>query len=373
LLPTPHFDPGDTGSLRDLGRALKGLLAAAESTPTVDSLFKGRNTLCAELTNAGVAPEFVREMTAYGLATDDGEQVRIPFQIRMVEDSIIVTDRPISNWRAEAHYIDPLWGGPTLYKLLIREPARHVLDLGCGCGVMGLVASRFSDRVLGIDINPRAVVVARLNVALNGIENIDIVESDLFTAARGQTFDRILFNSPTGFELRPRSELEAGEEILERFFSEVLGHLDQDGYVQLEVGFMDRRDSTFWERVQVWLGPGAPPLQLVVLERFRINRGVRFFLQRLLLSLQDRTNGFDVVAISRGWLVMRRGEHVALQVPLDQATLSDQVNTDFGDVLVRSLMESRGHLEADALTPLRIAPRQVLEDCLRRMETISWR
>jgi SAM-dependent methyltransferase len=372
VLPTPHFDRRDAASLRDLGEVLKALLAVAQSTPTVASLFKGESTSRAELTNVGVAPEFVRQMTAFGLATDDGERVRIPFQIRMVDHSVIVTDRPMSDWRTVENYIDPLWGGPILNKMLIRGPARHSLDLGCGCGVMTLAAARFSNRVVGVDINPRALVVARLNVALNGIENVDIVESNLFSAARGQTFDRIFFNSPIGFELKPRTDLEVGEGILTRFLSEVLAYLDEDGYAQLSFCYMDRRKSTFWERAKGWLGPDATRLQLVLLERFHIDRGIRFFLQRLLLSLKDRSNGFNVAAVWSGWLVIRRGEPLALRAPLDFATLTDQLHEEFGDVLVRLLMESRGHVDVDALTALRIAPQELLLDCLRRMETISW-
>jgi SAM-dependent methyltransferase len=370
LLPIPHFDPRDRASLRDLGLGLGAFLRAVGNDAR-NGFLHGRTTKREALVTYAASPDLFRDMERVGLLIGDDDEVTLPFQIRLVDDNVIVTDHPISNWRAEEHYIDPLWRGPTLNKLLIRGAARRALDVGCGCGVMTLAASAFCERVVGVDINPRAVVVARLNVALNGAENVEIADSDLFAAVRGQTFDRILFNSPTGFELRPRTDLEAGEQILARFFSEVLDYLTEDGYAQLSVCFMDRRRSSFWQRLGGWLAADANRLQLVLLERFRMDGGPRFFIQRALASLQDRSNGFDVTAMSRGWLVLRRGDPLALRVPLDYATLSDQLRSDFGDVLVRLLL-SRGRIGGDELKTLQIAPHDVLADSLSRMETIPW-
>jgi SAM-dependent methyltransferase len=372
VLPIPRFDPGEGVSLRDLGKGLRELLAAGGHDPNVAALLREGRTQRADLSKANLPGALSRDMDRHGLLVNQGSLVTLPFQIRLVDDSIIVTDRRISNWRAEEHYVDPLWGAPNFNKLLVRGPARRALDLGCGCGVMTLAAAKFCDQVIGVDVNPRAVAISRFNVALNGVDNVQIAHSDLFEAVRGQRFERIVFNSPTGFELRPRTRLEAGEQILERFFSELLGHLEEDGYAQLYLCFMDRRRSTFWERLNSWLDGNANQLQIVLFERFRIDRGLRFFADRLLVSLRDRSNGFDVTSVSQGWLVLKRGESLAVRVPLNYKELSQELSADFGDVLVRSLFGSHGRIALEELEKRQIARPEVLADSLGRMKAIEW-
>ncbi|GIQ64108.1 hypothetical protein PACILC2_26760 [Paenibacillus cisolokensis] len=74
----------------------------------------------------------------------------------------------------------------------------EVLDVGCGYGPIGLAAARLAPkgRVTMIDINERAVELAKENAALNGISNVDIRQSDLFEAVRGRSFDVVLTNPP---------------------------------------------------------------------------------------------------------------------------------------------------------------------------------
>ena len=56
-----------------------------------------------------------------------------------------------------------------------------VLDVGCGSGILALAAYKLGARkILGIEIDPVAVEVARENVARNGLEGaIDVREGDL--------------------------------------------------------------------------------------------------------------------------------------------------------------------------------------------------
>lgn len=88
----------------------------------------------------------------------------------------------------------------------------EVLDVGCGYGPIGLAAARLAPkgRVTMIDINERAVELAKENAALNGISNVDIRQSDLFEAVRGRSFDVVLTNPP----------IRAGKSIVHRIFEE---------------------------------------------------------------------------------------------------------------------------------------------------------
>ena len=60
-------------------------------------------------------------------------------------------------------------------------PGMSVLDVGCGSGILSIAADLFgAGDVLGIEIDPVAVDVARENLELNGCgENVRVIEGDL--------------------------------------------------------------------------------------------------------------------------------------------------------------------------------------------------
>ena len=58
----------------------------------------------------------------------------------------------------------------TLAQVTVRDERDHVLDLGTGCGIQALHASRHSRRVVGTDISRRALAFARFNAALAGLD-----------------------------------------------------------------------------------------------------------------------------------------------------------------------------------------------------------
>ena len=47
---------------------------------------------------------------------------------------------------------------------------RHLADIGCGTGVLAIAAAKLGARVVGVDIDPDAVEVSRVNAARNGVE-----------------------------------------------------------------------------------------------------------------------------------------------------------------------------------------------------------
>ncbi|MBN2124872.1 MAG: class I SAM-dependent methyltransferase [Deltaproteobacteria bacterium] len=58
------------------------------------------------------------------------------------------------------------------------EPARRFLELGCGVGLVGIVASSFGHRVTMTENNPHALDFARANAELNRCSNLEIVALD---------------------------------------------------------------------------------------------------------------------------------------------------------------------------------------------------
>lgn len=99
--------------------------------------------------------------------------------------------------RSEGEYVYLGDDSALLGDLVRAEPGsyRRALDLCTGCGVVALAApSRFTE-VLGVDINPTAVALARANAVLNGAGNVRFVQGDLWQAAQGR-WDLITANPP---------------------------------------------------------------------------------------------------------------------------------------------------------------------------------
>jgi 16S rRNA (guanine1207-N2)-methyltransferase len=105
-------------------------------------------------------------------------------------------------------------------KMEIPENAK-VLDVGCGYGPIGLTAARLAPdgHVVMIDINARAVELARLNAQANEITNVSFAQSDLFAAVEGQHFGVILTNPP----------IRAGKAVVHQIFEEAKEHLEPGG------------------------------------------------------------------------------------------------------------------------------------------------
>ncbi len=96
-----------------------------------------------------------------------------------------------------------------------------VLDIGCGYGPIGLIAARLAPQghVTLIDINERAVELARHNAEANGIPNVSFAQSDLFAEVEAETFDVILSNPP----------IRAGKVVVHRLLVESRTHLKPGG------------------------------------------------------------------------------------------------------------------------------------------------
>lgn len=77
-----------------------------------------------------------------------------------------------------------------------KYPSKNTLDLCTGSGIQAITASCYSKKVVGIDINPRAIRFARFNAQLNGISNIKFVEGNLYAPIANEKFDTILANPP---------------------------------------------------------------------------------------------------------------------------------------------------------------------------------
>ena len=133
-----------------------------------------------------------------------------------------------------------------------------VLDMYCGVGTIGMIASRKAGKVLGVEIVADAVRDARKNAEINGISNIDFICSDARNAsarlAEERTDTDVVFVDP------PRKGCDSVTlESLVRIAPERivyvscnpatlardLGYLEANGYKTVEIQPVDQFPQTY--------------------------------------------------------------------------------------------------------------------------------
>lgn len=89
-------------------------------------------------------------------------------------------------------------GTTALLSCLAFGPTDKVLDLGCGYGVVGIVAAKLirPERVFLLDNDPAAVACATRNAARNGVGSTSVVLSDGFRDFAEAGFSMIVCNPP---------------------------------------------------------------------------------------------------------------------------------------------------------------------------------
>lgn len=78
------------------------------------------------------------------------------------------------------------------------DSGMRIMDLGCGCGIVGIVAAKIAgeENVFMSDADPKAVEAARRNAERNGVSGVTLFVSDGFRDVDASDFDLILSNPP---------------------------------------------------------------------------------------------------------------------------------------------------------------------------------
>lgn len=72
---------------------------------------------------------------------------------------------------------------------------KRLLELGCGSGLIAMIAAKKGAAVTATDINPVAIAFLKKNCLYNKLE-LEIYQSDLFDHIPGKQFDIIAINPP---------------------------------------------------------------------------------------------------------------------------------------------------------------------------------
>jgi len=137
---------------------------------------------------------------------------------------------------------------------LSEKKSCRVIDVGTGCGILGIIAAKWAEEVFAVDINPYAVRCAKQNAKLNDvIDKMVFIRGNLLSCFdRTVKFDLVLFNAPyLPSEKTDGSWLEyswaggkGGREVIDRFIDETLKYLAPEGQILLMQSSLSDVDKT---------------------------------------------------------------------------------------------------------------------------------
>lgn len=92
-----------------------------------------------------------------------------------------------------------------------------ILDLGCGYGIIGIsISKKYNKKTILVDINERAIELAKKNIKLNNV-NSEAIKNDGLEGLG--LFQSILTNPP----------IRAGKKVVYQFFNQSYEHLIKNG------------------------------------------------------------------------------------------------------------------------------------------------
>jgi SAM-dependent methyltransferase len=149
------------------------------------------------------------------------------------------------------------------------SPCESFLDVCAGSGVAALKAAKsFARNAVATDIADRSVLFSEFNRRLNGLENVENVQGDLYAPVAGRQFERIVAHPPYVPVLRPKYIYhdggDDGEQIVRRIVTEAPPYLAPGGLLYLMAMVSDRDGEPFEDRVRKWLGDASCDFDLAL-------------------------------------------------------------------------------------------------------------
>lgn len=151
----------------------------------------------------------------------------------------------------------------TLAQATVRDPRGRVLDLGTGCGVQALHASRHAAHVVATDLSTRALAFARFTTALAGLgeDRVALRAGSMLEPVAGEAFDLVVSNPP--FVITPRHADvpaydyrdggRAGDDLVRDLVTGVGAVLAPGGVAQLLANWEVRDGEQWHERIGAWV------------------------------------------------------------------------------------------------------------------------
>jgi hypothetical protein len=209
---------------------------------------------------AGLVPaSVITPLLETGMLVRDGGRLAPTVMLTPCEGFLFAAD-PASTLESPEASGMVLWPNPStrlLQMFTIRRPAGATLDLGTGSGILAILASGHSRRVVATDLNPRAAEFVRFNAWLNGVTNVECLTGDTFEPVQGRTFD-LIFSNPPFFVTPSTGQIYCENSLeLDGYCRDLIRaaprYLGEGGFLQITLEWVQVRGQSWRDRLAEWL------------------------------------------------------------------------------------------------------------------------
>ncbi|CAM5534985.1 DUF7059 domain-containing protein [Streptomyces chartreusis] len=150
----------------------------------------------------------------------------------------------------------------TLAGITVRTPVSSALDVGTGSGIQALHAAQHATRVTATDLNPRALHITALTLALSGAPAADLREGSLFEPLKDdETYDLIVSNPPfvisPGARLTYRDGGMGGDDLCRSIVQGAGARLNEGGFAQFLANWQHVAGEDWQDRLRSWVPRGC--------------------------------------------------------------------------------------------------------------------
>lgn len=263
-----------------------------------------------------------------------------------------------------------IYEGTLQFLRLLPQLQGDALDLCAGTGIGAFALSRTYQSAFALDINARACLFARFNQILNGRENVEVLQGDLYEPVAGRSFDCIVAHPPyvpsLTLETVWRDGGVTGDLFVRRIIEGLPSHLRPGGCAMMLTQAVDTREGVFEERIRQWLGAAADDFDIIFASKG--DRAPEQVLQLLFkkgpdaaaATLGEEFRRAGVVNMPYGALFMRRvsGSTERNSWTIRPKLSSDTTGADFQATFALHDRVSLPHFASDlARAKPRLAPR----------------
>ena len=231
---------------------------------TALALFLRNKPLPVARVESAFGRQLVFDLSRSGMLAIENETCSSRFCVLVVAGYLLLVDWPVQTPHGfvSSHVYLGNSSCECVRYLGANPPKGNTLEIGCGTGILCLIASDSAASVTGSDIWGRASHLAHFNMALNR-KRIDILFSDLFKRIPAKKYDTIFCNPPwrlappTLHYPNPRSRVGAGPDGLDfirRLLKESVPFLAPNGSLWFPVEFPgDTKGFAFKAEVEAFI------------------------------------------------------------------------------------------------------------------------
>jgi len=203
---------------------------------------------------------------------------------------------------------------------LPQDGCESFLELCSGTGVAALDAAGHAKHAWGVDITERSTQMAEFNRLLNGVDNVTLVQGDLYDCLSDLTFDRIVAHPPY-MPVLSRAQVfydggADGEQVTRRIVRGLPRYLRPGGRFYCLAQGSDRDGAPFEQRVRAWLGEAESEFDVMVIIR-QVQSPADAAMQYALKAkgggdtaheMREALRGLGIQWLVYGWMILQRRE-----------------------------------------------------------------